>query len=185
MLGLSLAACGGGGGDTASSGTPTNPAAPVNPANPTDVGGTCDLPNFQQSLLDRINALRAAGADCGTAGVFPAARPLAWNASLALAADGHAQDMAAKNYFSHDSLDGRTFTDRINATNYQWSAIGENIAAGQTSVEAVVTSWRNSPGHCANLMSAGFADIGVACRPAASSANTYRTYWVMDIGRPR
>lgn len=34
-------------------------------------------------------------------------------------------------------------------------------------------------------MSANFADVGVACRPAASSANTYSKYWVMDLGKAR
>ena len=100
-------------------------------------------------------------------------------------ADAHALDMANKNYFSHDSQDGRKFSDRITAAGYTWVAAGENIAAGQATVEAVMSSWRNSPGHCANLMSANFADVGVACRPAASSANSYSKYWVMDLGKVR
>ena len=187
LLALGLGACGGGGGDTPEAGgTPVSTPPPTTtPPTPTPVTGTCDLPNFKQELLDRINALRASGASCGSSGNFPAVAPLVWNDKLTLAADGHALDMAAKNYFSHDSQDGRTFVDRINAANYAWSAVGENIAAGQPTVEAVMTSWRNSAGHCANLMSANFVDVGVACRPAASSANAYSKYWVMDLGKPR
>ncbi len=44
--------------------------------------------------------------------------------------------------------------------------------------------WIASPGHCANLMNAGFAEIGVACVPGGAGA-TYSTYWTMDLGRPR
>lgn len=193
LLALGLGACGGGGSDAPAADpvtTPTSPTDPTNPTNPgpTDpplVAGTCDLPNFKQDLLTRINALRAAGASCGTSGNFPAVAPVVWNDKLTAAADGHALDMAAKNYFSHDSQDGRSFSTRITNAGYTWSAVGENIAAGQGTVEAVMTSWRNSAGHCANLMSASFVDVGVACRPAASSANTYSKYWVMDLGKAR
>lgn len=195
LLALSLGACGGGGGDAPDAGgtpvstnppttpAPTDPGQPA-PTNPPTVAGTCDLPNFKQELLDRINALRAAGATCGGT-AFPAVPPLAWNDKLTQAADGHALDMATKNYFEHDSQDGRTFVDRINAVNYTWRAVGENIAAGQPTVESVMSSWRDSAGHCANLMSANYADVGVACRPAASSANKYSKYWVMDLAKSR
>ncbi|WP_245643225.1 CAP domain-containing protein [Roseateles chitosanitabidus] len=187
LLVLVLAACGGGGGDaTGGDGTPvaTTPTTPTLPTTPV-VTGTCDLPNFQQDLLTRINALRAAGATCGSSGTFPPTTALTWNSALATAADGHAQDMATKNYFSHDSQDGRSFSDRITAAGYSWSAAGENIAAGQANVEAVMNAWINSPGHCANLMSANYVNVGVACRPAASSSNSYSKYWVMDLAKPR
>lgn len=178
LLALALGACGGGGSDAPAA----DPGTP-NPTNPPLVAGTCDLPNFKQELLDRINTLRASGASCGTSGNFPAVPAVVWNDKLTAAADGHAQDMAAKNYFSHDSQDGRSFSTRITNAGYAWAAAGENIAAGQPTVESVMSSWRDSPGHCANLMSANFVDVGVACRPAASASNTYSKYWVMDLGK--
>ena len=91
--------------------------------------------------------------------------------------------MAANNYFSHTSQDGRSFVDRINATGYVWSTIGENIAAGYPSVNAVVDGWMASDGHCANIMNPQFRDVGAAC--VASASSTYRTYWTMESGRPR
>lgn len=193
LLALGLGACGGGGSDAPAPDPVTTPTNPTNPTNPTGPGptdpplvaGTCDLPNFKQDLLTRINALRASGASCGTSGNFPAVGPVVWNDKLTAAADAHALDMATKNYFSHDSQDGRSFSTRITNAGYAWAAAGENIAAGQQTVESVMNSWRNSAGHCANLMSANFVDVGVACRPAASSANTYSKYWVMDLGKPR
>jgi len=91
--------------------------------------------------------------------------------------------MAEKNYFSHTSQDGRTMVDRINATGYVWSTIGENIAAGYSTVNAVVDGWMASDGHCANIMNPNFKDVSLAC--VSSSTSTYRTYWTMDFGKQR
>ena len=181
-----LTACGGGGDDAApAAGTATSPPAASSPAaNPASVGSTCGLPEFRARVLARINQVRASGANCGVDGVFGAAAPLAWNDKLTLAAEGHSQDMAAKNYFSHTSADGRTLADRVNAAGYAWSSLGENIAAGYPGIDAVMDGWIASAGHCANLMNAGFAEVGVVCVPGRAG-DTYSTYWTMDLGRPR
>jgi uncharacterized protein YkwD len=183
-----VAACGGGGDAAPSTSQAPAPAASAAASAPSSASSaafsTCGLPNFQASLLARINQVRATGADCGSDGVFPAAPQLAWNDRLALAADGHAKDMSAKNYFSHTSADGRTLADRVNASGYAWLALGENIAAGYPGVNAVMDGWIASPGHCANLMNAAFAEVGVACVPGAAG-DTYANYWTMDLGRPR
>ncbi len=92
--------------------------------------------------------------------------------------------MAAKNYFSHTSADGRTMGDRINATGYAWSGLGENIAAGYVGIDSVMNGWVASDGHCANLMNPGFTEVGLACVPG-SPTSTYNTYWTMDLGKPR
>jgi len=142
---------------------------------------TCNLPSFQQEILDRVNQARAAGRSCGTTYYGPAPA-LAWNTNLFNAASAHSTDMAANNYFSHTSLDGRNAGQRITGAGYAWSAYGENIAAGQTSVQSVVDGWLASPGHCANIMNPVYADIGTAC--VASSTSSYPTYWTMDLARP-
>ena len=142
---------------------------------------TCGLPNFQQEILDRVNQARAAGRTCGTTSYGPAPA-LFWNGVLFNASGAHSTDMAASNYFSHTSQDGRDPGQRITGAGYAWSAYGENIAAGQTSAQAVVDGWLASPGHCANIMNASYADMATAC--VASSTSTYRTYWTMDLARP-
>jgi len=183
-----LAACGGGGDASAPAGGTVGAAAPAASAPATapatTVGSTCNLPDFRNSLLVRINQVRARGADCGVDAISGAAGPLAWNDPLTLAAEGHSQDMAAKNYVSHTSADGRTLADRINASGYAWSSVGENIAAGYPEVSAVMDGWMASPGHCANLMNAGFVDVGVVCVPGVAG-DAYSTYWTMELGRPR
>ncbi|MBV0881602.1 CAP domain-containing protein [Noviherbaspirillum sp. L7-7A] len=132
-------------------------------------------------MLNRVNQARAAGRSCGTTYYGPAPA-LTWNTNLFNAAGAHSTDMAANNYFSHTSLDGRNAGQRITGAGYAWRGYGENIAAGQTSVQSVVDGWLASPGHCANIMNANLVDIGAAC--VANSTSTYRTYWTMDLARP-
>ena len=92
--------------------------------------------------------------------------------------------MAANNYFSHTSLDGRSAGDRITATGYAWRTYGENIAAGYATVDSVMDGWTASPGHCANLMNPAFTEIGLACVPGGA-ATTYSNYWTLDLAAPR
>jgi uncharacterized protein YkwD len=178
-----LAACGGGGGDAPAAPAPVAGPSP-SPAPSPAPASTCGLPDFAAASLARLNQMRAAGADCGSSGRFAAAPPVVWNALLTQAADGHSRDMAAQNYFSHTSLDGRSMSARVSATGYAWSSLGENIAAGYGSVNDVMQGWITSPGHCANLMNPGFTEVGMACAPGASGAR-YSTYWTMNLGRAR
>lgn len=143
---------------------------------------TCGLPDFQAEALRLVNARRAAGASCGSRGSFPAAPALRWQAQLADAAYGHSLDMATKNYFSHTSLDGRTLTARVAAVDYGWSGLGENIAAGYVSVQAVVDGWMTSDGHCANLMNGSYTEMALAC--ARDDDSAYRIYWTQVLTRP-
>jgi uncharacterized protein YkwD len=187
-----LQACGGGGGDdnnaddtsTAAANGPSTPAstASVPSASATTADITCGLPNFEADALRLVNQQRAAGATCGSRGSFAPAAALTWNARLAGAAYGHSRDMADHNYFSHDSLDGRSMVARINATGYAWSTIGENIAAGYGSVQATVSGWMASEGHCANLMNPRFTEFGLAC--ARNDGSQFRIYWTQNLGRP-
>ncbi len=95
--------------------------------------------------------------------------------------------MAARNYFSHTSLDGSSFVDRIRRAGYLrgargW-ALGENIAwgsGGLASPRAIGRAWMQSPGHRANILSASYRELGVgiaAGAPVAGAAAgaTYAT----------
>lgn len=182
---LLLAACGGGGGDAAGPATaaPAPAAAAPAPASAAATSATCGISDFAAAALARINQVRAAGADCHSDGSFAPAAALTWNTKLTDAASAHSADMAAKNYFSHTSADGRLLADRVNATGYLWSRLGENIAAGYVGIDSVMNGWVASDGHCANLMNPKFTEVGLACVPG-TSATTYNTYWTMDLGTP-
>lgn len=182
---VALAGCGGGGSDTAAP-APAPVTAPAPAPSPPTAGtrATCNLANFQAELLALANAYRAAGANCGSEGNFPAATALAWNAALTQASLVHSDDMVSGNFFSHTGSDGSSAGQRATAAGYLWQAWGENIAAGQGTVAEVMAGWMASPGHCANLMHAGFRDIGVAC-VSGGAGNSYRSYWTMTLGTPR
>jgi len=81
--------------------------------------------------------------------------------------------MATNNYFSHTSLDGRTFGQRMPDAGYTGQPLAENIAVGQSSPEAVMATWMASPDHCSNIMHAAGRDIGVGY------ANGY---WTLKVG---
>jgi len=187
---MALAGCGGGSDSPtpapqAQNAAPTPQDATPAPA-PSTAGtrATCNLANFEAEVLALVNAYRAAGASCGSEGNFPAAGPLAWNASLTQASLVHSDDMVAANFFSHTGSDGSNAGQRATAAGYIWQSVGENIAAGQPSVAVVMAGWITSPGHCANIMQASFRDIGLAC-VSGGAGNTYRTYWTMTLGLAR
>ena len=135
--------------------------------------------SFAQEVLRLTNEARAQARTCGGP-LLPAAPPLTSDPRLDAAASAHAEDMVVHDYFSHDSLDGRSAGDRITAAGYRWRAYAENIAAGQPSPTAVVAGWIESPGHCQNLMNPTYKQLGVGF--SSSAAASYGTYWVQDFG---
>lgn len=83
------------------------------------------------------------------------------DADMTRAARLHSQDMCDEGYFSHSSLDGRTPWDRMRAQGVQFGRGAENIAQGQGNPASVHSSWMNSPGHRANILTGGLRRIGV------------------------
>ncbi|WP_248803044.1 CAP domain-containing protein [Pseudomonas sp. MWU13-2100] len=134
-----------------------------------------------QKLLEQINSARTQARQCGGQ-AFSATTPLAWNAVLASAAEGHSRNMANNNFFDHKDRDGRMPGDRAELAGYNGQLIGENIAAGQDTVRKVVDGWLASPGHCANLMNPQFRELGAAyvVDPKSDSG----IYWTAMFGTP-
>jgi uncharacterized protein YkwD len=143
----------------------------------------CGIADFQAAVLARVNAARARGASCGSAGRFGPAPPLAWDAALARAAERHTRDMVGGNFFSHTGSGGTELRERADAVGYSWRTLAENIAGGRETVNGVVDQWLASPGHCANLMKPDLVHVGVACVPGGPR-NTYTHYWTMALGTP-
>ena len=146
------------------------------------VAGDCEMDEADQSLLNRINDARSQPRQCGNQN-FNAVDPLSWNCKLEDAAQAHSENMAELEFFSHTGPDGAEIGERVNTRNYRWSAVGENIAAGQNSVDEVVDGWLSSPGHCANIMHAEFTEMGAARIEAPGSQ--YSPFWTQVFARPR
>ncbi|OAN13210.1 hypothetical protein A3K86_16265 [Photobacterium jeanii] len=148
-------------------------------------GGVTPDPNdgtFAEQMLTAVNAARAVGRNCGTT-FYPAAAPLTWDTKLEDAARVHSGNMANYNFFSHTGLDGKGVSQRVDDQGYSWSAVAENIAAGQQTIDIVMSKWLDSPGHCKNIMNSNYTQMGAASETNASSQ--YNIYWTQVFARPR
>jgi uncharacterized protein YkwD len=132
-------------------------------------------------VIELINAARQQPRDCGRE-KFPAAAPLKPSAALRQAARAHARDMAAGSYLGHKGSDGSNPADRVTRAGYEWRTVAENVAAGSSTAEDVVSGWLASPGHCANLMSSLYSETGVAFAFEADSDKG--TYWTQVFAAP-
>jgi uncharacterized protein YkwD len=112
-------------------------------------------------MLQFINEVRSKGCKCGNTYYSPVP-PLSWSNQLEQAAYDHTNAMFSKKFFAHIAPDGSNAGIRIERTGYKWMTYGENIATGYTSEKEVVEGWLLSPGHCKNIMSRNFKDVGVA-----------------------
>jgi len=134
-----------------------------------------------QKLLAEINEARGQARRCGSQS-FAVAAPLAWNATLGGVAEGHSRSMANGNYFDHRDRDGRTPGDRAELAGYAGPRVGENIAASLDTTRKVVAGWLASPGHCANLMSPAYRELGAAY--AVDPKSDAGIYWTALFGAP-
>lgn len=139
---------------------PTEAPAPV----PTTAVVVVVPPTDQVVAL--VNAARAAAATpCPPVTVDP---------RLTAAAQGHSDDMAARDYFSHTTPEGVTFDQRIKNAGYPLPG-AENIARGQRTAESVMASWMGSDGHRRNIENCRLTTIGVGLNTAAWT-------WTQDFG---
>lgn len=83
---------------------------------------------------------------------------LKYNNNLQQGANIRAQEIITS--FSHTRPDGSRFFTAFG--NLQYRNIGENLASGYRSPEAVVNAWMNSEGHRANILKPEYQEITVA-----------------------
>lgn len=154
---LAVSGCVSGGVPT----TATTAAAIVAP--PAVIVPAAPTPTTFAGMLNGVRAGGGAGA-------------VTYDARLGQAAQGHANEMLANNYFAHAGLNGSSAGDRIRAAGYTPSTWGENIARGQQSEAEVLDAWQNSPGHRVNNMNPNFEDFALARAGSGS-----QLYWVLVL----
>ncbi|MGQ4879963.1 CAP domain-containing protein [Billgrantia sp. LNSP4103-1] len=142
----------------------------------------CEPSEEQQEMLERVNQARSEVRQCGDE-ELEAAEPLAWDCRLAEAARAHSRAMAEEEFFGHTGTDDEGVAARVNEAGYAWMAVGENIAAGQSEVEDVMQGWLESPGHCANIMSEDFTEMGAAS--VETEESRYSPFWTQVFAQPR
>jgi uncharacterized protein YkwD len=88
--------------------------------------------------------------------------PLREDARLEAAAEDRMRDMEDQGYWAHEAPDGRSPFFWLRPRGYFFRAAGENLATGYESMELLIAGWMESEGHRANILSADYADCGVA-----------------------
>lgn len=142
----------------------TQTAAPSTPTTtPSNTTVSSSNLSYEQKVAELVNIERQ------KAGLSA----LTFDQSVSNVARTKSKDMAANNYFAHQSPTYGSAGDMLTKFGIRWSAWGENIASGQRTPEAVVTAWMNSAGHRANILSTNFSKIGVGY--AVNSNGT--PYW--------
>ncbi|WP_310385295.1 CAP domain-containing protein [Roseateles sp.] len=140
---------------------------------------SCQSKFSVEQVIEDLNAFRAQPRSCGPQGFGPAG-PLRWDGRLAQVAQRHAAELAQGDLLNHLSSNGRTLRERLRGNGYLAYRLGENLAAGQESLDEVLQTWIVSAKHCENIMQADFRDVALAC---AGGPGKHGRYWVLNLGR--
>jgi uncharacterized protein YkwD len=132
-------------------------------------GKTAQVVQLQAALLGQINGFRSAHG----------LRPLKLNAGLVGAADRHSAQMAKLGYFSHNSANGQSFSQRIaqaySPRGFRSWTVGENLVWGGPDIAAAraFKLWLASPPHRANLLNARWREVGLGAVHSTSAPGVY------------
>lgn len=86
---------------------------------------------------------------------------LSSGATLQEIAQAHADNMAAKQFFSHTDPNGVTFEQRIQASGYKGTAFAENLGLTSTQAVDIVASWMGSDAHRLNMLNSSYSAVGI------------------------
>lgn len=94
-------------------------------------------------------------------------KALTYSEALAAAAQAKADDMVARNYWSHVAPDGKQPWAFIKEAGYAYQYAGENLAYGFATSHDAINGWLNSPKHKENMLSKTYSQVGfgVAAAP--------------------
>lgn len=109
---------------------------------------------------------------------------LAVDELLTNAAEAKLDDMFKKQYFEHESPQGKGPGDVAEDAGYRFLTVGENLALGTfTDEKDLVKAWMDSPGHRANILGSQFTEIGIAAKKGMFKGENV---WiaVQEFGKP-
>ena len=148
-------------------------------------GAVAPAAQLQTALVDQLNLLRVSHG-------LPRLRV---SPALTTAATVHSTSMATKGYFSHNSANGASFSQRLAyfypARGFRSWSVGENLLWGSPDIGAVraVKLWLASPPHRANLLNPRWREVGLAAVHATSAPGVYHnapaTIVTADFGARR
>jgi uncharacterized protein YkwD len=107
-------------------------------------------------------------------------KPLVLSSVLTQIASSQARAMVSHDEMSHQFGPGEAMRDRATLAGYH-GPIGENLAAGQTTLEETLQDWLSSAGHRFTLLSDMWTSVGMVVY-SGRSGSRYRTFWAADFG---
>lgn len=111
---------------------------------------------------------------------------LSMNGQLTQAAQAKANDMVARNYWSHVTPDGVQPWQFVANAGYSYSALGENLAYGFDTSTATVTGWMNSAPHRANVLNTSYTEVGFGIANSVNfNGDGEETVVVAMYGKPQ
>jgi uncharacterized protein YkwD len=141
----------------------------------TDQTSQCAVPTdeegIEQEVLRLVNEIRL------TEGLSQ----LTWSSLLSEIGEEYACTMIESDFFAHvdpDTQEGPG--ERAIKGGYVFLALGENLAGGQQTPQAVVDAWMNSESHRDNILNPIWQEMGVGVRRGGD----YGIYWVQEFGNP-
>ncbi len=142
-----------------------------------------EISSMHQDYLDLHNEARSQGRYCGDK-YMEAVGPLRWSDELAEAAQAHASDAADNMIRGHTGSDGSTVFERVARVAPIFEGVGENVSYFTRTMGHAVEQWLESPGHCENIMRAGFTHMGTgyAMGPVFHSPDRNGPYRVVVFG---
>ncbi|MGW9075636.1 CAP domain-containing protein [Streptomyces kronopolitis] len=121
---------------------------------------------FAQKIVQLVNAQRAQHG-CG---------PLKVDSHLTTAAQKHSDDMAARNYYEHNTPEGVDPGTRMTNAGFPWSSWAENIFKSPKDPATAMDGWMKSPGHRDNILNCSYKSTGVGVNLSANGP-----WWTQDF----
>jgi len=87
--------------------------------------------------------------------------PLTYSIKLEETADLHVADLWQRGFFAHINPDGQNPGDRAMEAGFCHKYVGENLAAGQKTVDRTMSAWINSPTHNENMLETEYVYVGM------------------------
>jgi len=100
------------------------------------------------------------------------------NHLLTKSAENKAEAIIKNQFFAHDQPDGKKFSEWIKEKDYHYLIVGENLAMGFSSNEAIMKAWMQSPMHKKNILNPEYKDIGLAV--VKGKMNGQETYIIVQ-----
>lgn len=86
--------------------------------------------------------------------------PLTENPKLDASAQAKCNDMANRNYWSHEDPDGKHGWHYITENKYSYKKAAENLGHGFEDIDELMYGWMHSPSHKANIIQPDLEEIG-------------------------